>query len=460
MDPNTASALRAIPSIDAILANTVVAPLAERVSTRTAIETARSAQARARAAILSGEPLTAADVSAMVGAELRALLNPPYPEIINATGVIIQTNLGRAPVSAPAGMAMERAASNFIALETELETGERGGRGNDIRRLFTALTGAEDALVVNNNAAAVMLALSATSAGGEVIVSRGEAVEIGGGFRIPDVLRQSGATLVEVGTTNRTYARDYAAALTGTTTAILRVHASNFAMSGFVSRPSVRELTEIAEQHGVLMIEDVGSGTLLDTAQYGLSHEPTLQESIAAGVDLVCASGDKLLGGPQAGIILGRAGAVDRLRRHPLARALRADKTALAGLGATLQHYLVGEAEEHVPVWWMISRSVEWLRDRCDSWSKVLASDRVTVVGSEAVVGGGSLPGMTLPSVALSVATSDGSVSRLAREMRLGDPHVFPRIEHDRVLIDARTVLANQDDALLRALTSVLHANT
>ncbi|HMM41379.1 MAG TPA: L-seryl-tRNA(Sec) selenium transferase, partial [Thermomicrobiales bacterium] len=247
---------------------------------------------------------------------------------------------------------------------------------SEVDALMRVLTGAERTLVVNNNAAAVMLVLASLAAGRSVIVSRGEAVEIGGGFRIPDVLRQSGARLVEVGTTNRTYARDYAAAIDDDAAAILRVHASNFALVGFTARPELDELSALSRERGVVLIEDVGSGCLLDTRPFGLAHEPTLGESIAAGVDVVCASGDKLLGGPQAGLILGSADVVDRVARHPLARALRADKTCLAGLAATLRHYVRGEATEMVPVWWAISRPVEWLDRRARGWAALAPAGR------------------------------------------------------------------------------------
>jgi L-seryl-tRNA(Ser) seleniumtransferase len=348
---------------------------------------------------------------------------------------------------------MSAAATSYLALETDLATGERGGRGSTIEAMMRALTGAERTLVVNNNAAAVLLTLAATSAGRGVVVSRGEAVEIGGGFRIPDVLRQSGARLVEVGTTNRTYLRDYEAAIDDETAAFLRVHASNFSIVGFVARPELRELADLARERGLLSIEDVGSGCLLDTASYGLAHEPTLAESIAAGVDVVCASGDKLLGGPQAGLILGRADVVDWIRRHPLARALRADKTCLAGIESTLRHYLRGDAEELIPVWWSISRSSEWLEDRVRGWAAAVG-ERASVVPTDAVVGGGSLPGKTLPSYALSLR--DPAPDALAARLRLGQPHVVPRIVDGQVAVDARTVLPGQDDALVAAVRDAL----
>jgi L-seryl-tRNA(Ser) seleniumtransferase len=309
--------------------------------------------------------------------------------------------------------------------------------------------------VVNNNAAAVLLMLAATSAGKGVIVSRGEAVEIGGGFRIPDVMRQSGARLVEVGTTNRTYLSDYERAIDDDTAALLRVHASNFAIIGFTAAPSLAELAGLAQVRGVLMLEDVGSGCLLDTERYGLEHEPTLRESIAAGVDVVCASGDKLLGGPQAGIICGRGEVVDRIARHPLARAVRADKTCLAGIAMTLRHYLRGDAPERLPIWWSIARTPDWLEQRAHSWRLGIGNGAM-VVRSQAVVGGGSLPGKTLPSWSLALDPGERGAEELARALRLGEPHVFPRVADGKVLIDTRTVLPGQDDALVAAIRSAL----
>ncbi|MEX1158837.1 MAG: L-seryl-tRNA(Sec) selenium transferase, partial [Thermomicrobiales bacterium] len=409
----------------------------------------RRAQEQARESILAGNLDAGSSLIDGVVNELAMLDGGSSNLVINGSGVIIQTNLGRAPASSETASAMSAAATSYLALETDLESGERGGRGSKVEAMMRALTGAERTLVVNNNAAAVLLTLAATCAGRGVVVSRGEAVEIGGGFRIPDVLRQSGATLIEVGTTNRTYVRDYELAIGEDTAALLRVHASNFSILGFVAKPELRELTELAAERGVLAIEDVGSGCLIETSAFGLDHEPTLGESIAAGVDVVCASGDKLLGGPQAGLILGRADVIETIRRHPLSRALRADKTCLAGIEATLRHYLRGDAEEQIPVWWSISRPTDWLESRARGWSVALG-EPTRVIATEAVVGGGSLPGKTLPSFA--VAISSPSPDALAARLRTGSPHVVPRIVAGQVAIDARTVLPGQDAELLDAL--------
>lgn len=450
MESEQSQALRALPSVSALVADSHVREAAGALSDTVVTGVVRRVQDDARAAIRRGDVLAGRWLIEQIMQELAVLDGRASNLVINGTGVIVQTNLGRAPVSDETAAAMSAAATNYLALETSLETGERGGRGAAIDAMLRALTGAERALVVNNNAAAVLLTLAATSAGrGGVVVSRGEAVEIGGGFRIPDVLRQSGATLIEVGTTNRTYLRDYDAAVDDDTAAFLRVHASNFSVIGFVARPALHELANLARERGVLTIEDVGSGCLLATERFGLEHEPTLAESIAAGVDVVCASGDKLLGGPQAGLILGRADVVETIRRHPLARALRADKSCLAGIEATLRHYLRGDAEERIPVWWSISRSPEWLENRARTWA-VAVGEIASVITTEAVVGGGSLPGKTLPSFA--IALDDPAPDALAARLRLGTPHVVPRIVDGRVAVDARTVLPGQDDGLIAAI--------
>jgi L-seryl-tRNA(Ser) seleniumtransferase len=353
-------------------------------------------------------------------------------------------------------------------LEYKLDAGVRGSRHDHARARLCRLTGAEDALIVNNNAGAVFLTLAGLCRDTEVIVSRGQLVEIGGGFRIPDVLRQSGATLVEVGTTNRTHLRDFEAALSVRTGAIMRIHSSNFRQIGFVTEPLLDALAGAA--HGyisesgrqVLMIDDLGSGTLLDTAEFGLSPEPMVQSSLDAGADIVTFSGDKLLGGPQAGIVLGRAEPIARLRRHPLARALRVDKMTLSALDATLLSYEQGRALEEIPVWRMISASQDEMHRRAQAWRDRLSNTSeahvvFSVISGESAVGGGSLPGETLPTHLLAVRSAN--VDGIAAALRNASTPVVCRIQQDHLLFDPRTVMLEQEEALLSTLTFVLREN-
>jgi L-seryl-tRNA(Ser) seleniumtransferase len=453
-------ALRRLPSISSILLAPDVIDAAAGLRPEIVTGIAQRVVERSRAAILAGTGLgEPRDVIAEVRREIELLTRPKLSPVINGTGVIIHTNLGRAPVSAETARAMAEAAAHYTPLELELDTGRRGGRAAEITRLMAVLTGAESTLVVNNNAAAILLILSALCTSREVILSRSQAVEIGGGFRIPDVMAQSGARLVEVGTTNRTYARDYAAAITPETAALLMVHQSNFRIIGFTTQPSIAELADLAHGKGLVLIEDLGSGALLDTEPYGLAGEPLVDESLAAGVDILCFSGDKLLGGPQAGIIAGRADLVKRVSAHPLARAVRADKTALASVAATLRHYLRGDAAETVPVWRMISLPLDVLEHRCRYWVEQLAGIApFTVVPGRATVGGGSLPEETLESRALAISEAQArdhgmTLDDLAYRLRTRQPPLMPRVEAGRLLIDARTVLPEQDAGVVQALS-------
>jgi L-seryl-tRNA(Ser) seleniumtransferase len=321
------------------------------------------------------------------------------------------------------------------------------------------LTGAEAALAVNNNASALLLGLSALAAGGEVVVSRGEAVEIGGGFRIPDVLRQGGGTLVDVGTTNRTYIRDYEQAISENTAALLKVHASNFRVEGFTASVEVSELAELGQKLGVPVLHDVGSGSLLPTQRYGLAHEPMPQESVSAGSGLVFFSGDKLLGGPQAGIVVGKRELVSELERHPLARAVRIDKLSLAALTATLLHYLREDAEQEIPIWRMISASAESIKDRAQRWREQLGRNTgVELKPSRSAVGGGSLPGETLPTwvLALNCGDGQGGPEGVMERLRRAAPPVVARVEDDQVMLDPRTVLPEEEEAMLETLRAAL----
>jgi L-seryl-tRNA(Ser) seleniumtransferase len=446
----TQEELRKLPSVDRLLQEDTVAELVERWGHKLATEAVRETLDAARQAILAGEPCPPVEgLLRQVSARLAARLRPTLRPAINATGVIVHTNLGRAPLSVETRAAMDAVAQAYSNLEYDLEAGQRGSRYVHAEQVLCQLTGAEAALVVNNNAAAVLLILMAFAQGQEVILSRSQLVEIGGGFRIPDVMHQSGASLVEVGTTNRTYIHDYEAAITEATAALMRVHRSNFRLTGFVHEPSLAEMVALAAEKGLLLFDDLGSGTLLDTSPYGLAHEPTIQESVAAGAHLVSCSGDKLLGGPQAGLILGQADLIARLKRFPLTRALRVDKTTLAGLQATLRHYLLGEATEKVPVWRMISQDEAMLKRRAHAWIRKLKGLGVDaqVVPGRSAVGGGSLPGETLPTylVALVAASPDSVAARL----RTGEPPMITRIEEDRVVLDPRTVLPEQEAVLM-----------
>ena len=378
-----------------------------------------------------------------IEARLRADVAPRLRRVINASGVILHTNLGRAPLSKAAVDALAVAAG-YSNLELDLESGKRGERATLVSGLLTALFGCASALVVNNNAAAVLLALTALCKGKEVIVSRGQLVEIGGAFRMPDVMRLSGARMVEVGTTNRTRAADYEEAITAKTAALLRVHTSNFRVSGFTESAALAELAEIARRHGVLLLDDLGSG-----AGEPIGDEPTVAESIAH-CDVVTFSGDKLLGGPQAGIVLGRDEPVRKMSRHALARAVRIDKLTLAALEATLRQRLTGHAEE-IPVERMLRASVDDVRRRAAMWSVKLAERGVEteLVEGSSAVGGGSLPEHALPTVLLAIG---GPASKLAAALRVGEPPVIARVETDRCCLDARTVLRGEDETLLDAV--------
>ena len=371
--------------------------------------------------------------------------------VINATGVILHTNLGRAPISRKATAAMGAIALGYSSLELDLSTGKRGARSLDAEAALRRLTGAEAALVVNNNAAAVLLILTALASRKRVAVARSQLVEIGGGFRMPDVMRQSGAKLVEVGTTNKVRLSDYEEVLPEVEI-VLRAHRSNFAIVGFTEEPSLAAVVQAAHGAGRIVVDDLGSGSLLDTTIYGLAHEPTVQESLEAGADMVCFSGDKLLGGPQAGLIVGRAALVDKLRRHPLTRALRADKIILAGTSATLAHYLRNEAETEIPVWRMLATPAQQIRKRAESWGRLLGQG--VVQESHSTLGGGSLPGEMLASHVLALKAA--SADQLANRLREQTPAIIARREKGLVLMDPRTVQPEEDDLLVAGVRAAL----
>ena len=448
-------AFRDLPSVDRLI-QAARLQLDGAVGHALLRETVRSELTATRAALRSATPI---DISldaliARVHARLRRELTPSLRPVINATGVIIQTNLGRAPLSVAAIHAMARVGASYSNLEYDLGQGQRGSRSEHLEGLLTRLSGSEAALAVNNNAAAVYLALITLAAGREVVIARGQAVEIGGGFRIPDLLRQSGAILVEVGTTNRTYAHDYAAALNTRSALLLRVHSSNFRLVGFVHETPLEEMVAVGREHSVPVLDDLGSGTLIPTSQFGLAPEPTVQESIRAGADLVTFSGDKLLGGPQAGLIVGRRTLVEQLRRHPLARALRVDKSTIAGLEATLTSYLHGRATEEIPVWRMIAALQDRLRERAVALATQL--DRLGLHAEpcpcQSTVGGGSLPGETLASFGVRVNPGLQGADALAAELRRGTPAIVMRINEGQLLFDLRTVDPEEETVVIERL--------
>jgi len=413
-------------------------------------ETLRNLRSHLQADGTSGPPTVETilqETSRLVG-EWTALA---LQDVINATGVILHTNLGRAPLSRAAMAAIAAIAGTYSSLELDLESGKRGGRASDVEALLRRITGAEAALVVNNNAAAVMLILSALAPRKRVAIARSQLVEIGGGFRMPDIMRQSGAKLFELGTTNKVRLTDYEEAFLETTM-VMRVHRSNFKMVGFVDEPEFGPLVEAAHRAGQIVVDDVGSGALLDTSDFGLAHEPMVQESLAAGADLVCFSGDKLLGGPQAGLIVGKAELLAKIRKHALARALRADKLTLAGIGATLLHYIKGEAVKAIPVWQMIAMKDDEARRRAEAWSRGLGVGSVQPGSS--TLGGGSMPGEMLQTHVLALAATrpDDLVMRLRRQK----PPIIARTAKGTVLLDPRTVGAGQDDLLIAGVSSSL----
>ena len=394
-----------------------------------------------------------------VATNLSRSLAPSLQSVINATGVIVHTNLGRAPLANSAIERIVTVAAGYCNLEYNLADGDRGHRTIHASELLTRLTGAEAAAVVNNNAAALLLILTAIASGREVIISRGELVEIGGGFRIPDVMRQSGALLREVGTTNRTRPEDYAAAINDNTALILRIHPSNFRIEGFTERPSLRSISKIGHEFGIPVVEDLGGGNLYEADSHGTPlTEPTVQQSLEAGVTICCFSGDKLLGGPQAGLIVGRETFVRSISNHPLMRAVRADKLTYAALEATLLEHLSERADETIPVNRMIKTSIEQLRSRAhEIVSSVTALSKVEVqlTDGPATIGGGAAPGTTIHSCLLHISLSGLTATELEKRLRESNPPVIGRIDHERLLLDLRTVSPDQDQALTRVLVNL-----
>jgi L-seryl-tRNA(Ser) seleniumtransferase len=450
--------LRDLPSVEQLLQTESAAELIAHYGRPLTLAAIRATLDNIRAQFTSGE-ITNLPLHDLILAQVISLLakwiHPTLLSVINATGVILHTNLGRAPLSAATIHAMDAVARGYSNLEYDLEKGARGSRLIHAESVLQKLTSAEAAVVVNNNASAVLLALSALANKKRVIISRSQLVEIGGGFRVPDVMKQSGAKLVEVGTTNKTHLRDYEEALQESVALVMRAHPSNFKIVGFTEEPELKEIVNTAHQAGVFVLDDLGSGALLDTAKYGFAHEPTVHESLAAGVDVVCFSGDKLLGGPQAGIIIGKKALLDKIKKHPLARAVRADKTCLAGITATLLHYLKDEAEREIPIWKMMSLTLEQVRGRAEAWRNQIGQG--SVVMGESTVGGGSLPTESIPTFLLALTVK--SPDKFLKTLRAQHPPIIARTENDKVLLDPRTVLPEFEGALLVGLENALMEN-
>jgi L-seryl-tRNA(Ser) seleniumtransferase len=459
--------LRSLPSVDKLLGNVRLREMADEIEVPRPLLTdiTRQHLEITRAAILSGKLIDFSldNLLDEIEQDLTALLGQKLRPVINATGVVLHTNLGRAPLSVEAVAMMSAISGQYNNLEFDLETGGRGSRLSHVSDLIAKATGAEAGIAVNNCASAVFFVLTAFAKGREVILSRSQAVEIGGGFRIPDVMSQSGAKLVEVGTTNKTYLSDYASAITPDTAGLLRVHSSNFKVIGFTHETTLKEMAQVANERDLILMDDLGSGSFLDTSRYGLSREPMVQDSVAAGAHVIMFSGDKLLGGPQAGIIAGRKDLIDRLKKHPLARALRLDKMTLAALQVTLQHYLRGEAKQKIPVWRMIAMPLTEIEQKAQAWKQAVSVDwaNAAVIEGLSTVGGGSLPGDTLPTKLLAIPAKDGAhASQLATALRRQSPPVIARVEKDVLLFDPRTVLPEQETDLLRILHEIKNTGT
>jgi L-seryl-tRNA(Ser) seleniumtransferase len=449
------SDFRRLPSVDQVLQVEQTAGLISEYGRPLTVEAIRVVLENARQSMKNGEIPPKTDVNSLLTETQQQLVDwirSDLVPVINATGVILHTNLGRAPLSTDTVAAIAAASAGYATLEYNLATGLRGSRGEDVESLLGLLSGAEAALVVNNNAAALLLCLTALARRKRVIIARSQLVEIGGGFRIPEVMNQSGARLVEVGTTNRVHLQDFEEALDQPAGFVLRAHHSNYKIIGFTEEPDLSDLVQLAHSRDVPVMDDLGSGAFLDSGRFGLAHEPTVQESLAAGADLVCFSGDKLLGGPQAGIILGRSVYISKLRRHPLARAVRADKLCLAGLAATLKHYLKNEVEQKVPIWAMISMPLAEIRKRAENWRETLQCGEI--VEGFSTVGGGSLPEETLPTWLLELELKQPL--RFLAKLRASHPPVIARILADRVVLDPRTVLEGQDGELMAVMWGIL----
>ena len=461
--------LRQLPSIDRLILSDEAKALIDQYNRQQVVETARLVLQHLRTEIIDSQEkdfpslnITHESVIEAIKVQLQMKFSFSLKEAVNATGVILHTGLGRAVIPQEALKNIDRVTEGYCTLATDLETGQRGHRDSHLNKLLCDLTGAQAATVVNNNAAATMLILNTVAKGKEVILSRGQLVEIGGSFRMPEIMAASGAILKEVGTTNKTHLRDYEEAIGENTGAIMRVHHSNYRIQGFAEEPSIEELAKLAQSYNLIIIDDLGSGALVNLSQFGLENEPLIKTSIQAGADVSCFSGDKLIGGPQSGIIVGKTAVVKKIKKNPLARALRVDKMTIAGLEATLQIFLTPEklTQAH-PVYRMMALSLEELNKRALRLQKILRAElkeeaKISVGDGESQVGSGSVPTEMIPTRVLKVRPISESVDNLGRKLRHSNPPIFPRVQKDFVLFDLRTIQKHQDKTVATVLVSIL----
>ena len=448
------SDLRLLPSVDQLLKTDQITEHISEFGRSLTLDAIRSVLDEVRSVHSNDKSIPSQEIILnRVLERLRDWTAPTLQHVINATGVILHTNLGRAPLSKAAIESMQMTATDYSTLEYDLGKGRRGSRTMHAEGLLKRLTGAERALIVNNNASAVLLILSVLANRRKVVIARSQLVEIGGGFRIPDVMKQSGAKLHEIGTTNRVHLSDYEQAIQEESIKlIMRAHRSNFQIIGFTSEPPLSDIVALSRRAGIPVVDDLGSGSLLETTNFGLGHEPMVQESLAAGVDLVCFSGDKLLGGPQAGIILGKGDLIKKLKKHPLARAIRPDKLCLAALSTTLLHYVKSEALTEIPIWRMIGEPIDNIKQRAERWISFLGQGEL--LEGRSTVGGGSLPGETLPTYLVGISTRHPN--KLLTSLRNAQPPIIARLEEDRLVLDPRTILPDQEEPLLSNIKTIL----
>jgi len=446
-----------IPSVESMLQEKIIQDLVLENSRPLVTKAIQQVLENTRAQIAEGNKTPSIiNLSTQVNKLVGEIISPTLLGVINATGIILHTNLGRALLSQETIAAIQSVSLGYSNLEYDLKKGKRGKREVHAEELLKSLTGCESALVVNNNASAVLLALTALAKRKHVIIANSQLVEIGGGFRIPDVMRQSGAKLNAIGTTNRVHLSDYENALSEPTSLVLTAHHSNYKIIGFTTEPELDQIVKISHAHGTPVVADLGSGALLDTAKFGLSHEPTVQESLEAGADLVCFSGDKLLGGPQAGILVGRRKLIEKLKKHPLARAVRADKLCLAGISAVLIHYLKNEAIEKIPVWQMVSMDLDKIKTRAKEWENQIGQGAIQK--GESMIGGGSLPTESLPTYLFCLEVANPN--QFHKFLRTPPSPVISRVENNQVLFDPRTVRAKEEKKLIAKIKKGLkHKN-